>query len=287
METKKNYFDIKLLLLAIASAVVYSFTIVNFSIPANLYPAGFSGISRILSDLLSDFGHINISYSIFYFVFNIIITIFVFNKLGKKFLIYSSIQFILVSIFTSFFPQIIVVKEELLMAIFGGIINGAGMGIALSSNFSTGGFDFISVYFASRYKKDVWNYVFCVNLVILTLAGLIYGWDRAMYSIIYQFASTQVIKIFHQRYTHKTLTIITKFPQEVANNVLNNVRHGITEIKATGFYSKKDETILYTVVNSFQYKEVVRYVLEADPKAFINVQNTQAIYGNYYQKPLD
>lgn len=287
METFNKYFDIKLLLLSIASALVYSFAIVNFSIPANLYPAGFSGISRILSDLLRDFGNINISYSIFYFVFNIIVTIFVWTKIGKKFVLYSSIQFILVSFFTSLFPQVIVVKEELLMAVFGGIINGAGMGIALSQNFSTGGFDFISVYFASRFKKDVWNYVFCVNLVILTAAGLIYGWDRAMYSIIYQFASTQVIKATHKRYTHKTLTIITKYPDEVANNVLNNVRHGITEIKATGFYSKKDETILYTVVNSFQYKEVVRYVLEADPKAFVNVQNTHAIYGNYYQKPLD
>lgn len=287
MDNIKKLFDIKLLLISIASALVYSFAIVNFSIPANLYPAGFSGISRILSDLLGDFANIHISYSIFYFLFNIIVTLFVFKKIGKKFILYSSIQFILVSFFTSFLPQMIVVKETLLMAVFGGIINGTGMGLALSSNFSTGGFDFISIYFASKYKKDVWNYVFCVNLIILTAAGLIYGWDRAMYSIIYQFASTQVIKVFHQRYTHKTLTIITKYPEEVAQSVLSNVRHGITEIKATGFYSKQEETILYTVVNSFQYKEVVKYVMNADPKAFINVQNTQTIYGNYYQKPLD
>lgn len=273
--------------MSVLSAAVYSFAIANFSIPANLYPAGFSGMSRIISDLLKDFYNINISYSRFYLIFNIIVTLIVFKKIGKKFVIYSSLQFILVSFFTSIFKQVIIVNEILLMAIFGGIINGTGMGLALSSNFSTAGFDFISVYFATKFKKDVWNYIFCVNLTILTVAGFIYGWDRALYSIIYQFASTQVIKTFHQRYTHKTLTIITKMPNEVADAILKNVRHGITEVNATGFYSKEDTTLLYTIVNSFQYKEVVKIVMNTDPHAFINIQNTLAIYGNYYQKPLD
>ena len=283
----KKYFDIKLVFISILSAAVYSFAIKNFSIPANLYPAGFSGISRIISDLLKDFYNIDISYSKFYLIFNVIVTLIVFRKIGKKFVIYSSLQFFLVSLFTSIFKQVIIVKETLLMAIFGGIINGAGVGLALSFNFSTAGFDFISIYFATKFKKDVWNYIFCVNLTILIIAGLIYGWDRALYSIIYQFASTQVIKIFHQRYTHKTLTIITKKPNEVADAILKNVRHGITEVKATGFYSKEDTTLLYTIVNSFQYKEVVKIVMTTDPHAFINIQDTLAIYGNYYQKPLD
>ena len=287
MKKIKELFDYRLLLASIASAVVYSFAIVNFSIPASLYPAGFSGISRIISDLAGDFLNIEISYSKLYLVMNAIVLVFVFKKLGKKFLLYSTIQFVLVSFFTSFFQRLIFVDEKLLLAVFGGILNGTGVGIALSFNFSSAGFDFISIYIASRFKKDVWNYVFCVNLIILLTAGLIYGWDRALYSIIYQFASTQIIKLFHQRYTHKTLSIITKYPDEVASAILKNVRHGITEIKATGFYSKDDTTILYTIINSFQYKEVVKIVMEADPHAFINIQDTLAIYGNYYQKPLD
>ncbi len=287
MKKIKELFDYRLLLASIASALVYSFAIVNFSIPASLYPAGFSGISRIISDLAGDFLNIEISYSKLYLVMNAIVLVFVFKKLGKKFLLYSTIQFVLVSFFTSFFQRLIFVDEKLLLAVFGGILNGTGVGIALSFNFSSAGFDFISIYIASRFKKDVWNYVFCVNLIILLTAGLIYGWDRALYSIIYQFASTQIIKLFHQRYTHKTLSIITKYPDEVASAILKNVRHGITEIKATGFYSKDDTTILYTIINSFQYKEVVKIVMEADPHAFINIQDTLAIYGNYYQKPLD
>lgn len=283
----KNYIDFKLLFISIISALIYSFGIANFSIPAKLYPSGFSGISRITSDLLSDFCNIEISYSVLYLVLNIIVVFFVFKKLGHKFTIYSTIQFILVSFFTSFFKQVIFVKEEILMAIFGGLINGTGVGLALSFNFSTAGFDFISVYFATKYKKDVWNYIFLINFVILLLAGFIYGWDRALYSIIFQFTSTQVIKNFHKRYTHKTLTIVTKHPEEVSNAILKNIRHGITEIPAIGFYSKQENTILYSIVNSFQARDVVKIVLHIDPHAFINIQGSEAIYGNFYQKPLD
>lgn len=283
----KKYFDKQLFIMSIVSALVYSFGIANFSIPAKLYPSGFSGISRIVSDLLGDFFHINISYSILYLTLNFIVVIFVFTKLGRKFTIYSTIQFLMVSFFTSFFKQIIFINEEILMAIFGGLINGLGVGLALSNNYSTAGFDFVSVFFATKYKKDVWNYIFGVNIIILLMAGLIYGWDRALYSIIFQFTSTQVIKSFHKRYTHKTLTIVTKYPEEVSNAILKSIRHGITEIHATGFYSKQDTTILYSIVNSFQAKEVVKIVLETDPHAFINVQKSEAIFGNYYQKPLD
>lgn len=108
-----------------------------------------------------------------------------------------------------------------------------------------------------------------------------------MYSIIYQYCSTELIKKLHRRYTHQTLTIITTKPNEVADEIIKNVRHSITEIHTHGHYSNTDNTMLYTVINSYQTREVVSIVLKVDPKAFINIQDTVNIYGNYYQKPLD
>lgn len=284
---KTKIVDFKLLLIAIISAIIMSFAIVNFTIPASLYPSGVSGISRLSSDLLLDYFNLNISYSIIYFSLNIIATIFVFKTIGKKFAIYSIIQFSLVAFLTTFLKQFIYIEDLILQSIFGGILNGVGVGLALAYNFSTGGFDFLSVYFANKYKKDVWNCIFIANSIILLTSAFFYGWERALYSIIFQYSSTSIIKLLHQRYTFKTLTIITNSPDEVSNAVLNSIRHGITEINVTGYYSHDNKTMLYTVVNSFQYKEVVKIVMEVDPKAFINVQNTNAVYGNYYQKPLD
>lgn len=283
----KKYFDIKLLLCAIVSAVVYSIAITSFSIPAGIYPAGLSGISRLLSDVFPKYFNINLSYSVIYFPINILLAVLVYKNIGKKFTIYSIIQFSLVSLFTSFFKPLIVLDNELLYAIFGGVIQGASVGLALAYNFSTGGSDFLSVYFSNKYKKSVWNYTFLINAGILIIAGLLFGWDRALYSIIYQYCATQLIKQLHQRYTYTTLTIITTKPKEVADEIQKNIRHGITEIHAHGHFSNSDTTMLYTVVNSFQYRNVVAIVKSVDEHAFINVQKTAEVYGNYYQKPLD
>ena len=283
----KKMFDIKLLLCAVLSAFIYSIAITSFSIPANLYPAGLSGLTRIITDVFNTYLGTTLTYSIIYFPINVILSILVFKSLGKKFAIYSVIQFTFVSVFTSFLKPIIVLDNVLLYAIFGGIINGFAVGLALSFNFSTGGSDFLSVYFSSKYKKSIWNYIFACNICILTIAGIIFGWDRALYSIIYQFCSTEIIKSMHQRYTYTTLTIITSKPQEVADEIQKNVRHGITEIHTHGHFSNTDNTMLYTVVNSYQYRNVIDIVRSVDPHAFINVQKTKEIYGNYYQKPLD
>ena len=283
----KKYFDLKLLLFSILSAFVLSIAVTTFAIPGNIYPGGFSGIARILSDVSNEYFSFTLSYSLIYFTLNALSALLVFKRIGKKFAIYSIIQFIFVSIFTSFLKPVMTLNNELLYCIFGGIVNGLGVGLALMNNFSSGGFDFLSIYFSNKYKKSFWNHILFINASILVIAGFIFGWQRALYSIIYQYCSTEVIKKVHRRYTHQTLTVITSKPNEVSNEIQSHVRHGITEIHSHGHYSNTDNTLLYMVINSYQTRDVVTYINKIDPHAFINVQDSIEIYGNYYQKPLD
>jgi len=133
----------------------------------------------------------------------------------------------------------------------------------------------------------MWDYVFGFNCLVIFVAGLLYGWERAAYSIIFQFMSNYIITHMHKRYTHQAIIIITKEPDKVIDEILKNVRHGITKISAQGAYKGENETMLYTVVNTFQTNEVVKYALQGDPKAFIETRKTLNVYGNYYQKPLN
>ena len=91
----------------------------------------------------------------------------------------------------------------------------------------------------------------------------------------------------HKRYTSETLTVITSSPDEVEESVLSCIRHGITRLEGEGVYAHSERTVLYTVINSYQEHDVVKAILKADPHAFINVQETKRVIGNYYQKPLD
>lgn len=271
----------------ILSALFQSIALTSFSVPGNIYSSGIMGLSRLTSDILLDFFNIKFEYTIFYIVANCILAIIVFKHIGKLFTALSLLQTALVSILASLIKPMINVEEVLLLSIFGGIINGFGTSLALTHNASTGGLDFLSIYLSNKYHRSMWNLIFGFNCLLIIATGLIYGWGRALYSIIFQFCSTQVVNRMHKRYTSQTITIITSIPDEVSNAIFNTVRHGITEIKAVGAYKKAETTMLYTVVNSFQTDDVVKAILNVDPKAFINVQNTQLVIGNYYQKPLD
>ena len=278
---------IKMSFWIIVSAVLQALALSNFSVPAKVYPSGVIGLVRLISDIMGDFFNINFPYFYLYLFINIILAIIVFKHIGKLFTIFSLIQTILVSILASIFKRYIVLDDRLLIAIFGGLINGAGAGVALMNGASSGGTDFLSVYYSNKYHRSMWNYVFIFNMVLIAITGLLYGFEAAAYSIVYQYTSNLMVQRMHKRYTHDAIFIVTRKPQEVIDSILNNVRHGITKIDAKGAYKNQDETLLYTVVNTFETNEVVKYALQGDPNAFIETREVSNVYGNYYQKPLD
>ena len=285
---KKNYKQLVIMALAVTvSAAIQAFALTSFSVPAGIYPAGFTGLSRLVSDVLRDFFGIHLPFFYLYLLINVILAVVVFKHIGKFFTIFSVIQTTLMSVFSSFLPAMHILDDPLLIAIFGGLINGFGVSIALTNGASSGGTDFLSIYYSNKFHRSMWDYVFAFNCVMIFAAGMLYRWEIAAYSMIFQYVSNLIISKRHKRYTHQAIIIVTKNPQEVIDSIFKNVRHGITEVKAKGAYKGDDETILYTVVNSFQTAEVVKYALEGDPRAFIETRNTLNVYGNYYQKPLD
>lgn len=271
----------------IISALLQSISLSSFSVPGNFYSSGVTGFSRLLSDILLDKFNINITYAIFLILINLVLAVIVYKYIGKLFTILSLFQTILVSIFAVLLKPLFALNDLVLLSVFGGIVNGFGVSLALTHNASTGGMDFLSIYLSNKYKKSMWNLIFGFNCLLIITAGIIYGPERALYSIIYQFCSTQVVKQMHNRYTSLTITIITEHPDEVSNEIFNTIRHGITELDAVGAYKHTKTKMLYTVVNGYQADDVVKAIQKADPKAFINVQDTKYVYGNYYQKPLD
>ena len=269
------------------SAITQAFSLTSFSVSAGIYPSGVSGLSRLLSDILKTFMNYDLPYFYLYLIINIVLAFIVFRHIGKLFTIFSLLQTVLVSLFASKFQGLHILDDRLLMALFGGLINGFGVSLALTNGASSGGTDFLSVYFSNKFHRSMWDYVFVFNSLLVLVSGLLFGWETAAYSMIYQYTSTLIVNRMHKRYTHQAIIIVTKKPDAVIDSILNNVRHGITRISAKGGYMGDEETILYTVVNTFQTAEVVRYALQGDDKAFIETRNSIAVYGNYYQKPLD
>lgn len=282
--TKK---DLKTLSMVTLSAILYALSLKMFVSAGGLYPGGFSGISVLANRILEKTWGIQIPFAVFYVLLNAGPTFLVFKYVGKRFTLFSVIQYLLVSLFTLILPDINLTADIILIAVFGGILSGFATSLALQVNASSGGIDFLAIYAANKYKREPWGAVMAGNAVILALAGILFGWDKALYSIIYQFVYSQVVSTLHQRYKHVSLIIITQKPDEMMTKIFATLRHGITKMTAEGGYSHNQQHVLYMIVNEFEVETVIEACQSIDPSVFISVNKTDRVIGNYYQKPLE
>ena len=270
--------------LTVVSAAL-AFNLKSFINTGGLLPGGFSGVAILMQQIFEKFLHITIPYSLIYLPINLIPAYIGFRYIGKKFTIYSFYLVIMSSILTDIFPAVTITYDVLLIAIFGGLIQGAAVSLALISGASGGGTDFIAIYFSEKKGVDVWNYILLGNVVILTTAGILFGFDKALYSIIFQFTSTQVLGTLFKRYQQDTLLIITDQPMAVYGKIRELTHHDATLIEGSGCYEGADRHILYSVIGREQVDKVIGAIKEIDEHAFINVIKTEQINGRFYRTP--
>lgn len=270
--------------LTLASALI-AFNLKSFVRTGGLFPGGFSGLALLIQQILSSFLHITVPYSAIYMPLNLIPAYIGFKYIGKKFTIYSFYLVFLSSFLTDLFPTVTITYDILLIAIFGGIVQGIAISIALISGASGGGTDFIAIYFSEKKGLDVWNYVLLGNAVILVTAGILFGFDKALYSIIFQYTSTQMISMMFKRYQKDTLLIITSQPMAVYGKIRELTHHDATLIEGKGCYEGADRHILYSVVGREQVDKVIAAIRQIDEHVFINVIRTEQINGRFYRTP--
>lgn len=276
--------ECKRILFGVFAAVIMAANIKTFVNAGGLYPGGFNGITLLIQTIFQRFFQIALPFSVISLTLNAIPAIVSFKVIGVKFTSMSCIVIVLISVLTDVIPAQPITYDPLLISIFGGLINGFSISLCLIGNTSSGGTDFIAIYFSERKGIDVWNYILIGNAVVLFLAGLLFGWDKALYSIIFQFTSTQVVQILHQKYKKHTLFIITNKPEKVYGEISKITNHSATQFSGTGCYQGESHTLIYSVVSRDEAKVLIKKVKEADPQAFINVIKTDYINGRFYHK---
>lgn len=279
--------ELKRFMFCTIGAVMIALNLKSFVQTGGLYPGGFSGITILIQNVFLTFLGVQIPYSAIYVPINLIPIVIGFMFLGKSFTLNSVYVIVLSSIITDMLPNIPITYDVLLISIFGGIVNGAAVGICLYAGASTGGTDFISLYFSQKKGIDTFNYIFMVNICVLIAAGVIFGFDKALYSIIFQFCSTQIIQMMYKRYQKHTLFIITEYPDTIYERIKATTNHDATLFKGIGCYKGVERKMLYSVVSSEEVNKVMSAIMEADPKAFVNVVKTEQLGGWFYNRPND
>lgn len=279
--------DIFHFVLVVAASLVMAVNIKNFVNAGSLFPGGFTGLTVLIQRVCQKYFGIVIPFSPVNLLLNAVPAAISYKFIGKKFTILSCLSIVLTSIFTDILPSVPLTYDILLISIFGGILMGAGISICLQAEATSGGTDFIAMFLSQRFGIDAFNYIFIGNVVMLLAAGAIFGWDSALYSIIFQFTSTEVVHMFYKRYKKNTLFIITDYPDEVAGIIYRLARHGATRIQAAGTYSNRERFVIYSVVGNDEIKKIISEIQRVDENAFINVLKTEQLDGNFYIRPTE
>jgi uncharacterized membrane-anchored protein YitT (DUF2179 family) len=132
----------------------------------------------------------------------------------------------------------------------------------------------------SRMKdKPVGTYFFILNGIIIFTAGLLYGWEKALYTLVTLYASTRVIDAIHTRHEKLTAMIITKEADDLKKAIHAKMVRGITMVPAKGAFTNEQKDMLMIVITRYELYDLEKIIKEVDPKAFTNIIQTTGIFG--------
>jgi len=266
---------------AILSGLLSAIALNFFLIPAKVFSAGLNGVSQLMSLLLQHSFNIGDSTGWFILLFNLPLVILAWFKLGHEFTIFTSLTSLSISVLAVVLPVETLSTNPLMNAIFGGVLTGIGVGIAMRYGFSTGGMDIISLVLSKTTGRSVGTLLFATNLLVILAAGLAVQWESAMYTIISIYCMTRLVDTIHTSHQKITAMIVTTHKDDVIKAISDELIRGITVLDSKGGFTGASNTTLLVVITRFELYNLTQATLSVDPKAFINIMNTIDVVGEF------
>ena len=171
--------DAKRIVVICIASVIMALNIKTFVRTGGLYPGGATGLTLLIQRIVERFFGFELPYTLINLVLNLIPIYIGFRFIGKKFTLYSCLCIVLTNILTDVLPSQAIVYDTLLISVFGGMINGFAISLCLMMNATTGGTDFISIFLSEKTGMDSFNLILGFNAILLVIAGLMFGWEKA------------------------------------------------------------------------------------------------------------
>lgn len=272
------------LLYALAVAVALNF----FWTPGKIYASGVTGFAQVLQSVSERFLPFTLTTSVMYFVLNVPLFILGWFKIGHKFTIFTIIAVLLASLLMKFVSPVKLTYDPIICAIFGGVINGVGTGLALKSGISTGGLDILGIILRRKTGKSFGQINIFFNLIIVICAGFVFGWSRALYTALNIFINGRVIDAVYTQHQKLQVLIVTEHPKHIVEGIQDKMHRGITILHdAEGGFSHTEKTVLLMVVDRYDMYDIDNIVKKNDPYAFMSTTEVSKVYGRFIeQKPV-
>lgn len=280
MKSNKKLLDNFLSFLLITlGATLAALALEIFLVPNNIIDGGIIGISIMISYITK------VKLSILTFVLNIPFLILGYKQLGKSFLIKAAYAMLVFSILLEQFKPVPELTNDILLAtVFGGLLLGIGVGFVIKFGACLDGTEVVAILINKKTSFSVGQVVMFLNFFIYSTSGLLFGWDRALYSILTYFITFKIIDMVSEGFEQaKAAMIITNHGEEIANSIYKHLGRTVTMLEGEGLISGK-KVVLYAGVTRIEIPELKRIVAADDYSAFVTITDVNEIVGKHIKK---
>ena len=280
MKSNKKLLDNFLSFLLITlGATLAALALEIFLVPNNIIDGGIIGISIMISYITK------VKLSILTFVLNIPFLILGYKQLGKSFLIKAAYAMLVFSVLLEQFKPVPELTNDILLAtVFGGLLLGIGVGFVIKFGACLDGTEVVAILINKKTSFSVGQVVMFLNFFIYSTSGLLFGWDRALYSILTYFITFKIIDMVSEGFEQaKAAMIITNHGEEIANSIYKHLGRTVTMLEGEGLISGK-KVVLYAVVTRIEIPELKRIVAADDYSAFVTITDVNEIVGKHIKK---
>jgi len=254
-----------------------------FLIPAEITGGGLTGVSSLL------FYAFKFRVGISYLIMNSLLIIFGIRLLGKSFGLKTIFATVVLSLFLSILEGIVsepIVDENFMSAVVGGIMAGAGVGLAISQGGSTGGTDIIAMIINKYRNISPGKILLYLDIIIISSSYLVF---QSIEKMVYGYVSMAVTAytidmILTGAKRTVQMFILSKKYEIIANRIGTEVRRGITILNGKGWYTQEESKILMILVRKQESNHILKIIKETDPDAFISLGNVMGVYGSGFDR---
>ncbi len=282
--------ELKTTVFVVTGTVISALGILFFVNPAKLYTGGVTGLSQLIINIINLLtgGNILINLGLLSFILQIPLLVFGYLRLNKRFVYYTILSTVIFTAILLFRVETPVMGDDILSnALVGGILGGLGNGIIHIVGASGGGTSILFQYWSIKTGRSVGQFQLVLHGAIILAAGLIFGLNIAIYTIVSQLISSIVLDKIFTGYNFMKLEIITANGREMADALKSRLPHGVTMMDAVGAYTYQAKTVLYAVISVHEMQRYLAIIREIDPAAFVVMTGVAKVQGKFTKKIID
>jgi uncharacterized membrane-anchored protein YitT (DUF2179 family) len=270
---------IRKLIFITLGAILTGLALGSFLSPNDIIDGGVIGVSMILSNAFK------LNLGLLIMILNLPFILMAWKKMGTRFVILTAYANVVLALATNFFHDIHATNDLLLATVFGGIMLGVGVGTILKSEASLDGTEMLSLIVSRRFGFSVGEFILFINVFIYAVAGLVFGWESAMYSVMTYFIGSKVIDSVMEGFnSSKSVRIISDNASIIGDALIERLDISITYLQGIGGYTGQDKDLIYCVLSRLELPKLLDIVQEIDSKAFVSVVDVHEVYGGRFRK---